>query len=165
MHNVNSNQDSRGSVRPAAPPIGARIRQLRGEKGLSQGDIEKRAGLLRCYISRVENGYKTPSIETLERFASALDVPLYRLFYDGAEPPPARHVASRPLLETLLGAPGEGGPNPRLLRRLGTLCRRMENSKREVMISFAELLASRTRGVSAPVALGAQPPHRTRRSE
>jgi len=35
--------------------IGDRLRALREEKKLSQGDIEKRTGLLRCYISRVEN--------------------------------------------------------------------------------------------------------------
>ena len=50
-------------------------------KGLSQGDIEKSTGLLRCYISRIENGHTIPSLETLERFAGALEVPLYQIFY------------------------------------------------------------------------------------
>src|SRR5215813_14325374 len=67
--------------------IGRRLRNLREEKNLSQGDIEKRAGLLRCYISRVENGHTVPSLETLERLAAALEVPLYVLLYDGTEPP------------------------------------------------------------------------------
>jgi transcriptional regulator with XRE-family HTH domain len=65
--------------------IGDRMRALREEKNLSQGDIEKRAGLLRCDISRVENGHTTPSIETLEKLARALDIPMYQLFYDGEE--------------------------------------------------------------------------------
>jgi transcriptional regulator with XRE-family HTH domain len=60
--------------------IGDRLRELREGKSLSQGDIEKRTGLLRCYISRVENGHTVPAIETLEKMARALEVPLYQLF-------------------------------------------------------------------------------------
>ena len=45
--------------------IGSRLKELRESKSLSQGDIEKRTGLLRCYISRVENGHTVPAIETL----------------------------------------------------------------------------------------------------
>lgn len=67
--------------------LGKRIRIVREQKGFSQGDIEKRCGLLRCYISRVENGRTVPSLETLEKFARALEVPLHELFYEGAEPP------------------------------------------------------------------------------
>jgi transcriptional regulator with XRE-family HTH domain len=63
--------------------IGERLRDLRGQKNMTQGDIEKRTGLLRCYISRVENGATVPSVSTLEKLAKALDVPLYRLFHDG----------------------------------------------------------------------------------
>jgi len=67
--------------------IGDRLKTLRESKSLSQGDIEKRTGLLRCYISRVENGHTDPSVETLEKLARAFEVPLYHLFYDGEEPP------------------------------------------------------------------------------
>lgn len=67
--------------------IGDRLRDLRTQKSLSQGDIEKRTGLLRCYISRVENGHTVPAIETLEKMARAMEVPLYQLFYDGEKPP------------------------------------------------------------------------------
>jgi transcriptional regulator with XRE-family HTH domain len=65
--------------------IGDRVRALRKTKNLSQGDVEKRTGLLRAYISRVENGETLPAIETLEKLARALDCPLYELFYDGKE--------------------------------------------------------------------------------
>ena len=54
---------------------------------MSQGDIEKRTGLLRCYISRVENGHTVPAIETLENMARVMEVPMYQIFYDGEEPP------------------------------------------------------------------------------
>src|ERR1700688_1242295 len=67
--------------------IGDRLREMRVEKKLSQGDIERRTGLLRCYISRVENGHTIPAVETLEKLARALEVPLYQLFYEGEEPP------------------------------------------------------------------------------
>ncbi len=75
--------------------IGDRLRALREGKKLSQGDIEKRTGLLRCYISRVENGHTVPAIETLEKMARALEVPLYRLFYEGEEPPELPNLPKR----------------------------------------------------------------------
>src|ERR1700734_2710599 len=64
-----------------------RLRTLRAEKQLSQGDIQQRTGLLRCYISRVENGHTVPSIDTLEKMARALEVPMYQLFYEGEKRP------------------------------------------------------------------------------
>ncbi len=66
--------------------IGNRLKELRESKNLSQGDIEKRTGLLRCYISRVENGHTVPAIETLEKMARSLEVPMYRLFHAGEVP-------------------------------------------------------------------------------
>ncbi len=66
--------------------VGNRLRSVREEENLSQGDIEKRTGLLRCYISRVENGHTVPAIETLEKMARALELPLYQLMYDGEKP-------------------------------------------------------------------------------
>ena len=67
--------------------IGERLRAIRESKNLSQGDIEKRTGMLRCYTSRVENGHTVPSIETLAKYAQALDIPLYQIFYDGEAAP------------------------------------------------------------------------------
>ena len=72
--------------------IGLRLRELRQARQFSQGDIEKRTGLLRCYISRVENGHTVPSIDTLEKCAKALDLELYQLFYSGAGKPKAVKV-------------------------------------------------------------------------
>jgi transcriptional regulator with XRE-family HTH domain len=67
--------------------IGDRLRTMREEKKLSQGDIEKR--------SRAENGHTVPSIETLEKLARAMEVPLYQLFYDGEEPPKLPNLTKR----------------------------------------------------------------------
>jgi len=65
--------------------IGETIRNFRLQKGMSQGDIEKRTGLLRCYLSRVENGHTIPSLDTLAKIASAMEVPLAQ-FFAGAHP-------------------------------------------------------------------------------
>lgn len=75
--------------------IGNRLRELREIRKLSQRDIERRTGLLCCYISRVENGHTVPAIETLEKMARALEVPLYQLFYEGTEPPVLAKVPKR----------------------------------------------------------------------
>lgn len=60
--------------------IGETIRNFRMQKGMSQGDIEKRTGLLRCYLSRVENGHTVPSLDTLAKIASSLEIPLGSFF-------------------------------------------------------------------------------------
>jgi transcriptional regulator with XRE-family HTH domain len=81
--------------------IGERLRALREEKKLSQGDVEHRTGLLRCYISRVENGHTVPAVETLEKFARALEVPMYQLFYEGEEPPKLPNLPKRKTADDL----------------------------------------------------------------
>ena len=75
--------------------IGGRLRTLREEKKFTQGEVEKRTGVLRTYLSRVENGHTVPSVETLEKFARALEVPMYQLFYDGEEPPKLPNLLKR----------------------------------------------------------------------
>jgi transcriptional regulator with XRE-family HTH domain len=70
--------------------VADRLRKLREAKQLSQGEIEKRTGLLRCYISRVENGVTVPSLETLQKIMHALEIPLYQFFYEGEDPPPMK---------------------------------------------------------------------------
>jgi transcriptional regulator with XRE-family HTH domain len=81
--------------------IADRLRVLRELKQLSQGDIEKRTGLLRCYISRVENGHTVPAIETLEKMARALGVLMYQLFYDGEKPPKLPNLPRRKLSDDI----------------------------------------------------------------
>ncbi len=65
--------------------IGERIRQLRNDRNLSQGDLEQRTGLLRCYLSRVENGHTMPSLQTLAKIARALDIPVANFFTSSQE--------------------------------------------------------------------------------
>jgi transcriptional regulator with XRE-family HTH domain len=123
--------------------IGARIRQLREQKKLSQGDIERMTGLLRCYTSRVENGHTVPSLETLERYAAALGLPLYQLFYTGDEPPPTPNLTPRRTLEELAEAEGKQGADARFLLKLKSLVEHIRESDRQVLLSLAKKLASR----------------------
>ena len=80
--------------------IGKRLSEIRGAKELSQGDMEIRSGLLRCYISRVENGHTIPSIETLEKMAKALEIETYQLFLEGNKEPKAIPAESRAAPDT-----------------------------------------------------------------
>lgn len=133
---------------PARLPIGPRLRQLREQRGLSQADIEQKAGLVRFYISRVENGYKLPSLRTLERFAFALDVPLYRLFYDGEEPPPTPHLTLRVAFEDLLKTEHKGAPNTRFVRKLGRLWGQIGHFEHQFLLHAATWLGTRFRGAA-----------------
>ncbi len=123
--------------------IGERIRTLREQKGLSQGDIEKASGLLRCYISRVEHGHTVPSLDTLERFAAALNVPLYKLFYSGENPPLTLNLSQRRTLEELAEEDGERGSEARFLLKLRTLLEKMVETDRAFLLDFAKKLATR----------------------
>jgi transcriptional regulator with XRE-family HTH domain len=99
--------------------IGERLRDLRVQKKLSQGDIEKRNGLLRCYISRVENGHTVPAIETLEKLARALEIPMHQLFYDGDKPPEVPNLRERKSSDDIVrGSAGKDAKFPNRLRRL-----------------------------------------------
>jgi transcriptional regulator with XRE-family HTH domain len=122
--------------------IADRLRALREAKELSQGDIEKRTGLLRCYISRVENGHTVPAIETLEKMARAMEVPLYQLFYDGDEKPPK--LAALPKRQAGDDmAWGHSGKNARVLNRFRRLLNRMDGQDTKLLFYMAQQMASK----------------------
>ena len=121
--------------------IGDRLRALREEKKFSQGDIEKRTGLLRCYISRVENGHTVPAIETLEKMARALEVPLYQLFYDGEEPPELPNLPKRRSADDIVW--GSAGKEARLLNKFRRLMGRIEEGDRRLLLYMAQKMAGR----------------------
>ena len=122
--------------------IGTRLRKLREDKDFSQGDIEKRTGLLRCYISRVENGHTVPSLETLERLASALEIPLYQLFYEGDEPPPLPNLSKRRSSEELL-LDGGSEKEVRFFEKVRKLITKIDEKDRQLLLYMAQKLASR----------------------
>ncbi len=121
--------------------IGDRLRALREAKKFSQGDIEKRTGLLRCYISRVENGHTVPAIETLEKMARALEVPLYQLFYDGEEPPELPNLPKRKTSDEI--AWGSSGKEARFLTKFRRLLRRVDEGDRRLLLYMAQKMANR----------------------
>lgn len=121
--------------------IGDRLRAIREEKKLSQGDIEQRSGLLRCYLSRVENGHTVPSVETLEKMARALEVPLYRLFYDGEEPPALPNLPKPKRANDT--AWGSSGRDARVLRQFRRHLSHMNDGDKRLLLFMAQKMAHR----------------------
>jgi len=119
--------------------IAERLRSLREQKNLSQGDIEKRTGLLRCYISRVENGHTVPSIETLEKMARAMEVPLYQLFYEGEQPPKLPNFPAR--MKGDEASWGSSGKDARILSNFRRLLKRASESDRKLLLFMAQKMA------------------------
>jgi transcriptional regulator with XRE-family HTH domain len=123
--------------------ISDRLRAIREQKDLSQGDIEQRTGLKRCYVSRVENGHTIPSIETLEKLARALDIPMYQLFYDGEAPP------EPPSLPEGMSAGsdewGSAGESARFFHRLRQVLGRLSESDRKLIMHMTFQLVRRKR--------------------
>jgi transcriptional regulator with XRE-family HTH domain len=116
--------------------LGNRLKELREARQLSQGDIEKRTGLLRCYISRVENGHTVPAIETLEKMAGALEVPLYRIFYDG-EVPSSMTKVKRPEDRQF----GSSGAHADYFSKLRRLLAKMKPHDQKLVLHMAHKVA------------------------
>jgi transcriptional regulator with XRE-family HTH domain len=121
--------------------IGDRLREMREAKKFSQGDIEKRTGLFRCYISRVENGHTVPAVETLEKFARALEVPMYQLFYDGEEPPKLPNLPKRKSSDA--DAWGSMGKEARYLGKLRRLLSKTDEGNRRLILHMTQKMAKR----------------------
>ena len=120
--------------------LGTRLKEIREEKKLSQGDIERVSGLKRCYVSRVENGHTVPAVETLEKLARALDVPMYRLFYTGEEALLApQHPSSRK------SSWGDSGKSRRYLDRLAHALQKMTPDDRKLILIMAHRVLRRKR--------------------
>ena len=89
--------------------------------------------MLRGYISRVEHGHTVPSLETLERFAGALGVPLYELFCDPDQ------LTSEPIGTTAEDQTAES----QFLRRIKGCIRGLRESDRDLLLDLARKLANR----------------------
>jgi transcriptional regulator with XRE-family HTH domain len=126
--------------------VGERLRVLRESKNLSQGDVQKRTGLMRCYISRVENGHTVPAVETLYKFARALEVPMYRLFYEDPDSP---GTPDHPSFAKLDDQSVRGG---RHATRFIHLLAAMTERNRQLLLSMARRMArdKRRGGGSSP---------------
>ncbi|HEV7966598.1 MAG TPA: helix-turn-helix transcriptional regulator [Candidatus Acidoferrales bacterium] len=120
--------------------IGERLRKLREQKNLSQGDVEKRTGLLRCYISRVEHGHTVPAVSTLEKFARALEVPIYQLFYEGDESPKASLPKKQKSDSELFGTLRK---DARLLSKFRDFLVRTDERSQSILLLTAKKMAKR----------------------
>jgi transcriptional regulator with XRE-family HTH domain len=118
--------------------IGQKLRELREAKKLSQGDIEHKSGLLRCYTSRVENGHTVPSVDTLEKYARALEVPLYRFFTDGQ---PVK--MPKPPESGDDGAWGSRGKQRGKLQKFAKALSKMGDRDRRILLVMAQKMAQR----------------------
>ena len=121
--------------------IGQKLKEIREAKKMSQVEIAEATGLVQPYVSRVENGHTIPGVETLEKWASALRVPLYQILYDGEEPP---------IVPKLSGSHnndlwGNSGRDSHDLKRLRQFLGKMNARERELLISVATRMASRSR--------------------
>src|SRR6202521_3900909 len=121
--------------------IGARLRALREEKKFTQGEVEKRTGLLCAYISRVENGHTVPAIETIEKITQPLEVPMYQLLYDGEEPPEPPNRLTRKNGNDV--AWGGKGKDARLLANFRRVFSRMEAGDLRMVLFMAQKMARR----------------------
>ena len=120
--------------------IGDRLRQIRESKKMSQGDVEAKTGLLRCYLSRCENNHTVPSIDTLNKWAGALGVPMSALFYEGDNPPKMPAGLPRSEDKKLFGS------TPRELRILNKLRQHLANlspAEIDVVVVLAAKMAKR----------------------
>ena len=119
--------------------IGAKLRELRIARNLSQGDIEKRTGLLRAYTSRVEHGHTVPTVETLEKYAHALEIPLYRLFTeeDSVKMPKLRQPKDDS------SSWGTHGKERGAFQMLAKALSRMDEQDRKLLLSMVQGMARR----------------------
>jgi transcriptional regulator with XRE-family HTH domain len=106
------------------------------EKHWSQGDIENKTGLLRCYTSRVENGRTIPNVETLEKYARALEIPLYQLFADG-------QPVNMPKLPSIKAAWGADGKHHSELRLFAKAFRRLDGRGQKLLMGLAQEMVTR----------------------
>ena len=121
--------------------IGAKLRELREAKNLSQGDIEERTGLHRAYVSRVEHDHTTPTVGTLEKFAHALEVPMYRFFTDDVSVTVLK--LRQPKDDNSLW--GSRGKERDAFQTLAKALARMDEQDRKLLLSMAEGMARRAK--------------------
>jgi transcriptional regulator with XRE-family HTH domain len=124
--------------------IGDRLRTLREAKNFSQGEIEKRTGLLRCYISRVENGHTVPAVRTLEKLARALEVPMYQLFYEG-KPSKLSNLPKRKAEDAEWGGVGR---DRKTLDKFRKLLGRTNDHNMKLLMYMAQKMAGSNRAKS-----------------
>jgi len=117
--------------------LGERLRQFREFRGLSQGNIED------CFVATArgwENGQTAPSVETLERLASALEVPLYQFLYEGEKPPKSLETQTQQIEDW-----ASRGKGRCMLSKLQKAMRKMSAPDRALLLSMATKMVGKKR--------------------
>jgi transcriptional regulator with XRE-family HTH domain len=83
--------------------VGCQVRRLRQERGLTLTTLADRSGLNVGYLSQVENEKASPSLETLQALADAIEVPVAWFLMDTATPPRVVRAADRPRRRSRVG--------------------------------------------------------------
>ena len=83
------------------------LRACRGRLGISQEELAGRAGLHRTYVSDIERGARNLSLESIDKLAKALEIPVSTFFSRLSELPQSRSgifspVATDELVDILL---------------------------------------------------------------
>ena len=112
--------------------LGEAIKNIRLAKGLSQGEMQKRTGILRSYLSRVENGHTVPSLATLQRLASAMGVALSDFFSTNGQPADGAAAAA--------SAPAD--PANQYLSELKTLLPQLTSQQRDQLLDMVKDMAA-----------------------
>jgi transcriptional regulator with XRE-family HTH domain len=114
--------------------LGESIKNIRQAKGLSQGEMQKRTGILRSYLSRVENGHTVPSLATLQRLASAMGVALSDFFAANGQPTEGAPAAAM--------AASASDPANQYLAELKTLLPQLTSQQRDQLLDMVKDMAS-----------------------
>jgi len=82
-----------------------------------------------------------PALDTIEKIARALEVPLYQLFYDGEEPPVLPKLPRRRSADDIVW--GSVGKDARTLTRFRRLLGKIDEPDRKLLFYMAQKLARR----------------------
>lgn len=117
--------------------VGERLRAIRETKNMSQGDIERRTGLWRCYVSRVEHGHTIPSIETLEKMARVMEIPLYQVFFGAGDSEPTELRLPKQVSMKL------SGRDATIVSKLARLVTQLDDRDKKLLVGMAQKLLGR----------------------
>ena len=62
--------------------FGARVRELRLEQKMLQGELADKVGIRESFVSDIENAKKEPCLEVIKMVADGLGISMRRLFWD-----------------------------------------------------------------------------------
>ena len=74
-------------IRDVKSSFATALRACRGRLGISQEELGARAGLHRTYVSDIERGARNLSLESIDKLAKALEIPVSTFFSRPSEPP------------------------------------------------------------------------------